>query len=207
MAILTCQEIRKRIYATSNSTHRLVVTPLLEPESQLDQGSSSLDIRLGTHFLQQRCTDIGTVEPGGVKSEREVGVSVVRSVKPFGGVFHLHPNQFVLGGSFEYFKMPIDLSAYVVGRSTWGRLGLVVATAIGIHPLFRGIIALELTNLGEVPIVLRPGRTIAQVFFHTVEGKAGSQGVITQSAGDSIPQAIYDFPDEELEKIISMGKQ
>ena len=45
MAILTCQQIKERIYDTSDPLHRLVVTPLLEPESQLDKGSSSLDIR------------------------------------------------------------------------------------------------------------------------------------------------------------------
>ena len=207
MAILTCQQIKKRIYDTSDPLYRLVVTSLLEPESQLDKGSSSLDIRLGTHFLQQRRTDIGTIEPGRAKSETEVAVSVVRSVKPFGGFFILHPNQFVLGCSLEYIKMPIDLSAYVVGRSTWGRLGLIVATAIGIHPLFRGIIALELINLGEVPIRLRPGRTIAQIFFHTTEGSVDSQGVTTQSLGDSIPQATYDFLDKELERIIKMGEE
>jgi dCTP deaminase len=185
----------------------LVVTPLLDQKSQLQEGSSSLDIRLGTHFLQQRRTSIGSIEPGKAKSGTDVVVSVLRSVVPFGNEFILHPNQFVLGSSLEYFKIPIDLSAYVVGRSSWGRLGLIVATAIGIHPLFRGIITLELTNLGEVPIVLRPGRTIAQIFFHTIEGKVGSQGVMTHSAGDSVPQAIYDFPDEELNKIKEMGQQ
>lgn len=207
MAVLSCQQIRERIYNTIEPKMQLVVTPLLDPKSQLQEGSSSLDIRLGTHFLQQKRTTIGSIEPGVAKSPSEVVVSVLRSIVPFGKDFMLHPRQFVLGCSLEYFKIPIDLSAYVVGRSSWGRLGLIVATAIGIHPLFRGIITLELTNLGEVPIVLRPGRTIAQIFFHTTEGKVGSQGVITQSAGDSIPHAIYDFPDPELEKIISMGKQ
>jgi len=162
MAILSCQEIRDRIYNKSEPDEQLVVTPLLEPESQLQKGSSSIDIRLGTHFLQQRRTDIGTIEPGKAKSPDVI--SVLRTVIPFGKEFILHPNQFVLGCSLEYIKMPRDLSAYVVGRSSWGRLGLIVATAIGIHPLFRGIIALELTNIGEVPIVLRPGQTIAQIF-------------------------------------------
>ena len=206
MAVLSCQEIRDRIYNTPDSDKQLVVTPLLEPVSQLQEGSSSLDIRLGTHFLQQKRTAIGTIEPGKTKLQSDTVVSVLRSVVPFGQEFVLHPNQFTLGCSLEYIKMPRDLSAYVVGRSSWGRLGLIVATAIGIHPLFRGIITLELTNLGEVPIILRPGRTIAQIFFHTIEGNVGLQGVITQSAGDSIPHAIYDFPDRELERIIMMGK-
>ena len=206
MAILSCNEIRKRIYDMDDVNKQLVVTPLLEPRAQLNKGSSSLDIRLGTHFLQERRTDIGVIEPGRTKSQSE-SVSVQRSVIQFGQEFVLHPNQFTLGCSLEYVKMPRDLGAYVVGRSSWGRLGLIVATAIGIHPFFRGIITLELTNLGDIPIVLRPGRTIAQIFFHTIEGKVKAGGVISHSAGDSIPQAIYDFPDTELEKIIRIGKE
>ena len=89
----------------------------------------------------------------------------------------------------------------------WGRLGVVVATAIGIQPGFRGIITLELGNLGDVPLILRPGRTIAQIFFHTVEGLVDQHGVQTASIGDSIPQAIYDFPDLELERIKEIGSR
>ncbi len=59
--------------------------------------------------------------------------------------------------------------AFVVGRSTWGRLGLVVATAIGVHPLFAGTITLELRNLGETPLRLYPGERIAQLFFQRVD--------------------------------------
>lgn len=207
MPILSCHEIRDRIYSAPERDLQLVVTPLLDPDSQLQEGSSSLGIRLGTHFLQQTRATIGSIEPGAARQTSESVVSVVRTVVPFGKEFKLHPNHFVLGGSLEYFKIPRDLSGYVVGRSSWGRLGLIVATAIGIHPLFRGIITLELTNLGEVPIILRPGRTVAQIFFHTVEGDVSRQGVNTQSAGDSVPRAIYDSPDSELSKIISMGNE
>jgi len=58
--------------------------------------------------------------------------------------------------------------AYVAGRSTWGRLGLIVATAVGVHPGFAGNLTLELRNLGETPLTLYPGQTIAQLFFHLV---------------------------------------
>jgi dCTP deaminase len=51
---------------------------------------------------------------------------------------------------------------------------LVIATAIGIHPGYSGCITLELRNLGETPIVLYPGQTIAQIFVHKVEGALGT---------------------------------
>lgn len=204
MGVLSCQEIRSRLFETEDPRRQLVITPLLEPDNQLQPGSSSVDVRLGTHFLLQRRTNIARIEPGKAKSSKDI-VSVSRFVVPFGNEFVLHPNHFALGCTLEYIKMPLDLNAYVVGRSSWGRLGLVVATAIGVHPGFHGVITFELTNLGEVPIILRPGRTLAQMFFHTIEGNVDERGVVTQSSGDSIPQAIYDFPDPELERIIRMG--
>lgn len=201
MSILSSQEIRRRIYDEEDENKILVVTPLLSPDDQIQKGSSSIDVRLGTHFLVQRRTNVTSIEPG-----KKTGrlPSVTRIDIPFGGEFVLHPNQFALGCTLEYFKMPLDLSAYLIGRSSWGRLGLVVATAIGIHPGFRGIITLELRNLGEVPFILKPGRSIVQVFFHTVEGHVAAEGVKSYSIGDSIPQAIYDFYDIELPIIEQM---
>jgi dCTP deaminase len=87
---------------------------------------------------------------------------------PFGDALVIHPHQFILAGTLEYLRLPPDLISYVVGRSTWGRLGLTVATAIGIHPRFAGTLTLELRNLGEAPLTLRPGDIIAQLFFHDV---------------------------------------
>jgi len=78
----------------------------------------------------------------------------------------LHPNQFILGSTLEYLKLPKDVMAYIIGRSSWGRLGLIIATATLINPGFAGVITLELTNVGEVPISLFPGLRIAQVSFH-----------------------------------------
>lgn len=56
-----------------------------------------------------------------------------------------------------------------MGRSSWGREGLVIATATGVHPGYSGILTLELTNLGEIPLRLYPGIAIAQLFVHTVD--------------------------------------
>jgi dCTP deaminase len=59
--------------------------------------------------------------------------------------------------------LPKNLSAQASGRSSWGRLGLVIATATLIQPKFRGTITLELANIGTVPIVLYVGVRIAQI--------------------------------------------
>ena len=64
--------------------------------------------------------------------------------------------------------MPEDLTAKVVTRSSYGRLGLLCATAIQVHPGFRGCLTLELVNLGQMPLTITPGERIAQLVFSTV---------------------------------------
>jgi dCTP deaminase len=68
----------------------------------------------------------------------------------------------------EWMRIPSDLAGYVVGKSSWGRRGLVIATAVGIHPGFSGCLTLEITNLGEMPIKIMPGMQICQLFLHDV---------------------------------------
>jgi dCTP deaminase len=67
--------------------------------------------------------------------------------------------------------MPTNLAAYVIGRSSWGRRGLIIATAAGVHPGYTGCLTLELTNVGEIPIEIKPGFTICQLFLNTVKGE------------------------------------
>ena len=71
-----------------------------------------------------------------------------------------------LGCTFEYVCVPFDLECQVEGRSSWARLGLQIATATSVEPGFKGVLTLELSNLGTIPIELYPGVRIAQLFFH-----------------------------------------
>jgi dCTP deaminase len=92
----------------------------------------------------------------------------------FGDRFILHPRKFILGITLEWPRLPTRLGGYVAGKSSWGRRGLVIETAAGIHPGFSGCLTLELANMGEVPpIALIPGMRICQIFLHTTgEGDA-----------------------------------
>ena len=87
----------------------------------------------------------------------------------FGEPFILHPRAFVLAVTLEWIRLPSNLAGYVVRRSSWGRHGLIIATATGVHPGFTGCLTLELTNVGEVPITVKPGTTICQLFLHKVD--------------------------------------
>jgi dCTP deaminase len=88
----------------------------------------------------------------------------------FDGRFILHPRSFVLATTLEWIRMPRTLAGYVTGKSSWGRRGLVIETAPGVHPGFIGCLTLELANVGEIPIEIYPGTPICQLFFHRVEG-------------------------------------
>jgi dCTP deaminase len=78
--------------------------------------------------------------------------------------FILHPGEFVLAATLEYFKLPTDLAGRLEGRSTWGRLGLQIHSTAGfVDPGFEGILTFELQNMGKAPLCLFPGVRIAQL--------------------------------------------
>ena len=144
----------------------LVLTPLLD-ETQITE--ATVDVRLGTEFLVlQR-----TLEPGlDPKTQVQADIDAMheRIVVPIGKPIWLHPGHFLLASTLEYLRMPKDLSAYLLGRSSWGRVGLIVATAIMVQPGFAGCLTLELVNDGDSPISLYPGSRIAQLAVHRLDG-------------------------------------
>jgi dCTP deaminase len=147
---------------------RLIITPLLE-RSQIGRGA--VDLRLGTEFLLLSRTRRPGLDPR-EDSQQDIDDMQERVVVEYGQPLWLHPRHFVLAATLEYLKMPDDMSAYVVGRSSWGRLGLIVATAVFVHPGFRGCLTLELVNEGDSPIALSPGTRIAQLAVHRLESPA-----------------------------------
>jgi dCTP deaminase len=171
--ILKSDKILERLNAEDNK--KLVIEPI-NKDSLRKNNSCSVDLRLGTRFLStklSRCTilDIEKANADINKQQRLMDSHYV----PFGNKFILHPRNFVLGATLEWIKLPYDLSALVEGRSSWGRRGLVIATAVGVHSGFSGCLTLELSNLGEVPIAIYPGMTICQLFLHelnTIEAES-----------------------------------
>src|SRR5439155_23912106 len=85
----------------------------------------------------------------------------------------LPPTHLVLAATLEYVRLPADVGAYVLSRSSVGRLGILSATATFIHPHFAGVITLELVNTSETPVRVVPGMRIAQLVFEHAEADAG----------------------------------
>lgn len=87
--------------------------------------------------------------------------------------FVIHPGEFVLGATLERVQLPDDVVARIEGKSSLGRLGLIVhATAGFVDPGFEGTLTLEITNLTRIPIILWPGKPIAQLSFMALDRPA-----------------------------------
>jgi dCTP deaminase len=128
---------------------------------------ASVDLRLGDSFRvfhNHRITAIDLREPPSNLTE-EVVVEE--------GAFVIHPGEFVLGRTLEWVELPDDIVARIEGKSSLGRLGLIVhATAGFCDPGWQGTLTLELNNLTRVPIKLYPGLLIAQLSFMTLDAPA-----------------------------------
>ena len=87
--------------------------------------------------------------------------------------FVIHPGEFVLGATLERVQLPDDVVARIEGKSSLGRLGLIVhATAGFVDPGIAGTLTLEITNLTRIPIILWPGKPIAQLSFMALDRPA-----------------------------------
>jgi len=160
MSTLTRGEIKKRL--ASEFPKRLVITPIL---SKKQLGDASIDVRLSNQFIVFRMHTFGVFRPFS-HTAGELRIMQERQVVKFGTQFVLHPGMLALGCTFEYICLPPDIECQVEGRSSWARLGLQIATATSVEPGFKGVLTLELSNLGTIPIELYPGVRIAQLFFH-----------------------------------------
>ncbi|MCK9250531.1 MAG: dCTP deaminase [Solirubrobacteraceae bacterium] len=129
---------------------------------------ASLDLRLGRSFRvfhNHRVTSIDLADPPSNLTEQVT----VEDDEPF----VIHPGEFVLGRTLEWVELADDLVARIEGKSSLGRLGLIVhATAGFCDPGWRGTLTLELANLTRVPILLRPGLPIAQLSVMSLDRPA-----------------------------------
>ena len=87
--------------------------------------------------------------------------------------FILHPGEFVLGSTKEYVRLPEDLVARLEGKSSLGRLGLLINSTAGyVDPGFEGHLTLELSNVANLPITIYPDMKIGQISFFRLTSPA-----------------------------------
>ncbi|OTF08493.1 dCTP deaminase [Halorubrum sp. SD690R] len=139
----------------------LAIEPLDDVDQQVQP--ASVDLRLGERFLEFQRTNIPCIHP---TDAGEVSEYVTETTVAEGDEFILHPGDFVLGTTAERVRIPDDLVAHVEGRSSLGRLAIVVHATAGLcDPGYEGQITLELSNLGTAPVALSPGMRVSQLTF------------------------------------------
>ncbi|MEM9073235.1 MAG: dCTP deaminase [Myxococcota bacterium] len=161
--ILSDTDLKKRL-----AKGDLIVDPIDDPELQIQP--ASIDLRLGDEFVLYRQPLVPFLDSADAESiERHVEKIQI----PANEGFILQPGAFALGTTLERVRVPPDLVARVEGRSSVGRLAIVVhATAGFIDPGFEGQITLELSNLGRCAVKLYPGMRISQIVFHEMKSPA-----------------------------------
>ena len=150
--ILSDHTLREEIAAG-----RIVIDPFEPANVQ----PSSIDLRIDRYFRVFRNHTTGIID---VKENQENLTELIEIGQE--DVFILHPGEFVLGSTAERVGVPHDMVARIEGKSSLGRLGVVIHSTAGfIDPGFNGHITLELSNVATLPITLYPGMKIGQVSF------------------------------------------
>lgn len=161
--ILSDRDLKARI-----DTGDIVIQPLDDPELQIQP--ASIDLRLGHAFRVYKLPHVACIDSRDPKSVNGYTEEIVIED---GDGFILQPGEFALGSTLETISVPPDLVARVEGRSSIGRIAIVVhATAGFIDPGFEGEITLELSNLGRCAVKLYPKMRISQIVFHTMTSPA-----------------------------------
>ncbi len=132
--------------------------------------ASSMDLRLGNTFKVYEHSRYALLDP---KNPKTFAQNMRVITIPDGEPFIVQPGEFVLGVTMEKISVPDDLVVRVEGRSSLGRLGIIVHSTAGfVDPGFVGTITLEISNLNRLPVALYPGMRICQLAFEMMSSPA-----------------------------------
>jgi dCTP deaminase len=159
--ILSDRSIREALAAG-----RIEIDPLEDSHIQ----PSSVDLTIDRFFRVFRNHTMPLID---VKQNLEELTELVDI--PADGVFILHPGEFVLGATAERVRLPDDMVARLEGKSSLGRLGLLIHSTAGfVDAGWDGYLTLELSNIATLPITLYPGMKIGQISFFEMTTPADS---------------------------------
>ncbi len=184
----------------------------ITPTDGLDRriGPDGIDFRLGNTFLVFERNKQAYIDT----RRKETAQGTTRQIKVKNGeAFIIHPNELVLATSLERVSINNELLGRLEGRSSLGRLGIIVhSTASIFHPGWDGTATMELGNLGVMPVALYPRMRICTFTFERmsspVERPYGSGKNKYQGQTGPMPSGVWEELDEELElEKLELGKQ
>jgi len=161
---------------------------IIDPVDEMQIQPASVDMRLGDDFLKvdENSLPVMTLND-------EVNYKEVR-----GSEIIIPPHSFLLATTKEYIKLPNNLTAFVEGRSSIGRMGLFIQNAGWVDPGFEGQITLELYNANRLPIKLESDRRICQLVFASMDSKADNpyQGKY-QGQKNTVGTRVFEDPENK----------
>jgi dCTP deaminase len=176
----------------------IVIDPLGEGCIQ----PSSVDLHVDRYFRVFRNDTTPFIDPKRAQEDLTELVEV-----DDGQTFILHPGEFVLGSTLERVALGNDLVARLEGKSSLGRLGLLIHSTAGfVDAGWDGHLTLELSNVANLPIAIYPGMKIGQISFLRMTTEAerpyGSDATASKYKGQQgpTPSRYYlNFPEDERE--------
>lgn len=157
---------------------------------------SSVDLRVDRYFRVFENHRYPNIDPRVAQEELTKLIEVAETES-----FVLHPGEFVLGSTFERVRLGIDVVARLEGKSSLGRLGLLIHSTAGfVDPGFEGYLTLELSNVANLPIAIWPGMKIGQISFYQMSspadrpyGTAGTGSKYQDQRGPTASRSHQDF--------------
>lgn len=161
----------------------------IDPYDEAMVQPSSVDLRCDPSFRVFENHKYPLIDPKATQDDLTIGVSATAE-----DPFILHPGEFVLGSTLEVVGLADDIVARLEGKSSLGRLGLLIHSTAGfIDPGFTGQVTLELSNVANLPIAIYPGMKIGQISFYQMTTPAdapyGSPSLGSKYQGQRGPTA------------------
>ena len=146
------------------ASERIVIEPFDDSMVQ----PSSIDLTVAAAFRVFENHKYPVIDPKHPQEDLTTEV-IATEEEPF----ILHPGEFVLGSTAEIIGLPNDIVARLEGKSSLGRIGLLIHSTAGfVDPGFRGHLTLELSNVANLPIAIYPGMKIGQISFYQLSTPA-----------------------------------
>jgi dCTP deaminase len=188
-ASLLARSLRHNASKSDRTIKRLLAEGRIgiEPYDEALLQPSSVDVRVDRYFRVFRNSRYPFID---VKAQQEELTELVEVTGE--EAFILHPGEFVLGSTLERVKLPDDLVARLEGKSSLGRLGLLIHSTAGfIDPGWDGHVTLELSNVANLPITIYPEMKIGQLSFvqmaEPTDHPYGSSGLGSKYQGQRGP--------------------
>lgn len=196
--ILSDRDIKKAI----KDGRVAVISP--EGDHEKNIHASSMDLRLGKYFKVYEHSKFPVLDP--LKMDSFAGLTKLVEITNPEEPFIVHPGDFVLGVTMESVKLGDDIVARVEGRSSIGRLGIIIHSTAGfIDAGFEGTITLEITNINRMPVALYPGMRVCQLAFEEMSSPAEVPYNMKKSSkyqGQTLPEESRLTIDPEFDKLI-----